>query len=73
MNETVKENAYKFLQPATLLWKLACHIESNSVTCHRADVTFLLLPQPVKDVFSLIPRPIVLYIYLVFSFDNLTF
>ena len=31
---------------ATLLRELTCHMGSHSVTCHPAEVTFPLLPQP---------------------------
>jgi len=31
---------------ATRLLELMCHMGSHSVTCHPADVTFQLLPQP---------------------------
>jgi len=30
------------------LRELTCHIESYSVTCHPAEVTFPPLPQPIK-------------------------
>jgi len=30
------------------LQELMCHIGSNSVTCHPAEMTFLTLPQAVK-------------------------
>ena len=30
------------------LRELTCHMGSHSVTCHPAEVTFPLLPQPIK-------------------------
>jgi len=32
----------------TTLWKLTCHMGSHSITCHPAEVTFPLLPQPIE-------------------------
>jgi len=29
----------------SLLWEITCHVESHSVTCHPAAMTFLPLPQ----------------------------
>ena len=37
---------YSSLQDALLQQDLACHMESRSATCHLAELTFLLLPQP---------------------------
>jgi len=35
-------------QLASPLWELTCHIESHSVICQPAEVTFPPLPQPIK-------------------------
>ena len=39
---------YSSLQSASLLRELTCHMESHSVTCHPAEVTYLPLLQPAK-------------------------
>ena len=41
--------AFRSVTPATRLRELTCRMESDSVTCHPADVTFLTDTSEIRD------------------------